>query len=220
MDECIPPVIRDSRWFMYPFFQFWFKNTNINRIMNFKRDIATMTDEEFAEIYRTIFVRAKDRPSDTNEASINYILRNLNAKSGSLLDVGCGRGYWLDLVADKCPNLELTGVDFFDDLPLKRSKYVRGNVEALPFPDKSFDIVTCQHTIEHLKDLPKAIEEMKRVARKQIIIATPCQRYYFYTLDLHLHFFPSEYSVSSLFGLKNYECKKIDGDWLYIGNLS
>lgn len=219
MDECIPPVIRDSRWFMYPFFQFWFKNKNIKKIMNFKKDVGTMTDEEFAEIYRTLFIRAKDRPTDTNEASIQYILGHMDPNAKSMLDVGCGRGYWLNLVAEQRPGLELTGLDFFDDVPLQRGAYVQGNVESLPFPDKSFDIVTCQHTIEHLKNLPKAIAEMKRVARKQIIIATPCQRYYFYTLDLHLHFFPNEHSLAGLLGLEQYECKKIDGDWLYIGNI-
>lgn len=219
MDECIPPVIRDSRWFMLPFFKIWFKNNHIKEIMNFKQNVNHMSDEDFSEIYRTTFNRSKDRPTDTNEATIDYILNNIDPSAKNMLDVGCGRGYWLDLVADKFPQLELTGVDFFDDVPLKKASYRRGNVEALPFPDKSFDIVTCQHTIEHLKNLPKAIAEMKRVARKQIIIATPCQRYYFYTLDLHIHFFPNEYSVSSLLGLKNYECKKIDGDWLYIGQL-
>jgi ubiquinone/menaquinone biosynthesis C-methylase UbiE len=221
MDECLPPVIRDSRLFMLPFFKIWFKNSNIKAIMNFKKDVNHMSDADFAEIYRTTFNLSKDRPTDTNEASIDYILDHLKSGNNTnMLDVGCGRGYWLNLIADKFPHMELTGVDFFDDVPLNRGNYVRGNVEALPFPDKSFEIVTCQHTIEHLKNLPKAIEEMKRVARKQIIIATPCQRYYYYTLDLHLHFFPSEYSVSSLFGLKNYECKKIDGDWLYIGDVS
>ncbi len=220
MDECLPPVIRDSRLFMLPFFKIWFKNSNIKAIMNFKKDVNRMSDADFAEIYRTTFNLSKDRPTDTNEASIEYILNDLkNGNNSNMLDVGCGRGYWLNLIAEKFPNMELTGVDFFDDVPLNRAKYVRGNVEALPFPDKSFDIVTCQHTIEHLKNLPKAIEEMKRVARKQIIIATPCQRYYFYTLDLHIHFFPNEYSVSSLLGLKDYECKKIDGDWLYIGKI-
>jgi ubiquinone/menaquinone biosynthesis C-methylase UbiE len=220
MDECLPPVIRDSRLFMLPFFKIWFKNSNLKSVMNFKQDVNHMSDEEFAEIYRTTFSMSKDRPTDTNEASIDYIIEHLkNGDNANMLDVGCGRGYWLNLMAEKFPNIELTGVDFFDDVPLNRAKYVRGNVEALPFPDKSFDVVTCQHTIEHLKNLPKAIEEMKRVARKQIIIATPCQRYYFYTLDLHIHFFPNEYSVSSLLGLKDYECKKIDGDWLYIGKV-
>lgn len=221
MDECLPPVIRDSRLFMLPFFKIWFKGSpDIGRIMNFKEEVANMSDEAFADIYRNTQGKSKDRPTDTNDATINEMLAHLKKNNyESLLDVGCGRGFWLDKVAEELPKLSLTGMDFFDDVPFNNAAYVSGNIEQMPFPDKSFDVVTCLHVIEHLKDLPKAIEEMKRVARKQIIIATPCQRYYFYTLDLHIHFFPNEYSVSSLFGLKDYECKKIDGDWLYIANI-
>lgn len=217
MDECLPPVIRDSKWFMYPFFKVWFKNRNISEIMDFKRKVQHLNNEEFAELYRRTVSKSADRPTDINEASIEYMLKHTDPTAESMLDIGCGRGYWLNLVAEKLPSLELTGVDFYDDVPLKKGNYVRGNIENLPFPDKSFDVITCCHVIEHLQNLPKAIEEMKRVARKQIIIATPCQRYYYYTLDFHLHFFPTEYSVSGLFQLKHYECKKIDGDWLYIG---
>ena len=64
------------------------------------------------------------------------------------------------------------------------------------------------------------MEEMKRVARRQIMIATPCQRYNYYTLDLHLHFFPTESSLINEIGLRNYACRKIDGDWAYIANLT
>lgn len=219
MDECIPPVIRDSRWFMFPFFKIWFRNSNMKKVMNFKADVNNMSDEQFADLYRTTFNRSADRPTDLNDASLDTIMQVIDPTATSLVDIGCGRGYFLDLVAEKHPALALTGVDFHDNVPLKKSAYVSANVEALPFADKSFDVVTCSHVIEHLKNLPKAIEEMKRVARKQIIIATPCQRYYFYTLDLHIHFFPNEYSVSSLFQLPSYECRKIDGDWLYMAKV-
>jgi ubiquinone/menaquinone biosynthesis C-methylase UbiE len=220
MDECIPPVIRDSRWFMYPFFRIWFKNTNLKQVMSFKSKINTMTDDEFADLYRRTFNRSADRPTDLNDASLDAIFKSIDPTAETLIDIGCGRGYFLDLLSEKRPEIKTTGLDFHDYVDLKNSVYVSANIESMPFPDKSYDVVVCSHVIEHLKDLPKAIEEMKRVARKQIIIATPCQRYYYYTLDLHLHFFPSEYSVSSLLGLKNYECKKIDGDWLYIGDVS
>ncbi|MFM2048604.1 MAG: hypothetical protein RI955_1152, partial [Bacteroidota bacterium] len=29
LDECIPPLIRDSRWFMYPFFYIWYKGKKV-----------------------------------------------------------------------------------------------------------------------------------------------------------------------------------------------
>lgn len=217
MDECVPPIIRDSRWFMYPFFRFWFKNAELKSVMDFKSKAFQMTEAEFSDLYRRLQTRAKDRPTDLNEASLHWMMSRLDSTATSLLDVGCGRGKWLNEVAASRPQLQLTGLDFFDEVPLAKGQYVRGNVESLPFPDKSFDIVTCHHTIEHLQHLPKAIAELKRVARKQLVIATPCQRYYYYSLDLHLHFFPDKSSLLNLLDMPAHQCEKIDGDWAFIG---
>ncbi|MDZ7363780.1 MAG: class I SAM-dependent methyltransferase [candidate division KSB1 bacterium] len=41
----------------------------------------------------------------------------------------------------------------------------QGFAENMPFSDKTFDYVTCCHTLEHVKDLDKAVAELKRVAR-------------------------------------------------------
>lgn len=37
LDECIPPIIRDSKLFMYPLFYIWFKGKNIEKVMNLNR---------------------------------------------------------------------------------------------------------------------------------------------------------------------------------------
>ena len=47
---------------------------------------------------------------------------------------------------------------------------ILGSVERLPFQDKSFDIITCLTAIHHF-DLNLALEEMKRVAKKKVIIS-------------------------------------------------
>ena len=49
-------------------------------------------------------------------------------------------------------------------------------------------MVTCHHTIEHIPNLAPAIAELKRISRKQVMIVTPRQRYYYYTLDEHVNF--------------------------------
>ena len=98
---------------------------------------------------------------------------------------------------------------------------VTANIESLPFADKQFDIVTCSHTLEHVLDLPKAISELKRVARK-LIITVPKQRYYNYTFDLHIHFFPQ---ISYLLKYineptENITYKNIKGDWTVVVTLN
>lgn len=218
MDELLPPRLRDSRWFMYPFFHIWFKGKNVQTYMDFKDIAYELTEEEFTNVYKNLDCRASDRPTDLNTESINYMIRNLHPEAKTLLDVGCGRGHWLQTLA-KRTKLKLTGCDLKTPKPDQRITYVQGSINKLPFPDNSFDIVTCHHTIEHLRDLPTAIAELKRIARKQLIIATPCQRCYFYTLDLHLQFFPIASTLSNAIGMKHFQLKEIHGDWVFIGDI-
>lgn len=217
MDECLPPGIRDKKWFMKPMFQFWFKNQNIEQIMNFKSLVKHMSEDDFSAFYKKIDIKSQDRPTDMNVPTMNWFLEKIPLAPGSLLDVGCGRGYWLNELARLRPELDLTGLDFFESLQLDRARYVQGNAEKLPFPDNAFDIVTCIHTIEHLQDLPQALSELVRVARKMVLIATPRQRYYYYTLDLHVHFFPEKYLLTDQIPLQQFECESLGGDWAYAG---
>ncbi|HMU47105.1 MAG TPA: class I SAM-dependent methyltransferase [Chitinophagaceae bacterium] len=218
IDEFIPPIIRDSRWFMYIFFWYWFKKKNLDLYMDFKKRAWGMTESEFTDCYRNLDCRATDRPTDLNKKSISFMLEKLNTESTTLLDVGCGRGYWLSILKQKT-NLDLTGCDLFEKGDLEGIKYAKGDIENLPFADNSFDIVTCCHTIEHIRDIKKAITELKRVAKRQIVIVTPKQRYYYYTLDLHLHFFPVSEYLTQLVGLNNFECINCKGDWCYVADI-
>ena len=96
---------------------------------------------------------------------------------GSVLDVGCGSA----LVADRLSDLSAryTGVDFgghhisfaakkFEggDGPLQ-TRFVRGDGEALPFADRSFDVVVMSEVIEHLLRPERAVWEVARVLRPQ-----------------------------------------------------
>jgi ubiquinone/menaquinone biosynthesis C-methylase UbiE len=115
--------------------------------------------------------------------------------------------------------IDTWGSDIDPIKQIQHSRYVSGNIECLPFTDKEFDVVTCHHTLEHIINIDKAISELKRIAKKRIIIVIPCQRYYYYTLDEHLHFFPHKELLIQKMGMGKFICKKIFGDWVYIGNI-
>lgn len=215
MDEWLPVSIRDNRWFMYPFFHYWFKGQRVALIMDFKERVHQMSPEEYADVYRNLACRAGDRPTDLNDACIEFMLESLDTKSSTLLDVGCGRGHFLNEVA-KGTELELTGCDLFEDVPLSRGRFVRGTAEELPFADQSFDIVVCSHTLEHIVDIRRAVAELLRVARRQLIIVVPCQKRFKYTLDLHVHFFESEADLDRLLGVPNASYRNLDGDWVMV----
>lgn len=100
-----------------------------------------------------------------NKAKI--VLANLKVKpSDTLLDVGCGTASYLKIF-----NCKKTGIDPSAEL-LKQAKIpvVQGIAEKLPFKDNSFDIVISLTAIHHA-DPKKAVAEMLRVAKRDIVIS-------------------------------------------------
>lgn len=219
LDECLPPIIRDNKYFMYPLMYIWFKGKNIQKIMNFKSSVWTMSHEEFVDFYNQRDSIAKDRPTDLSDASIKYMLDRIPPNANDILDVGCGNGHWLNKVSGRHPNIDLTGCDVFDKPAFdnQQIKYIKGDIEKLPFSDNSVDIVTCHHVLEHVIHLDTSISELKRVARKMVIIVVPKQRYFYYTFDEHVRFFHYKELLEFKMGMKSYNCEEVCGDFVYIG---
>jgi len=220
MDEWIPPVIRDSKVFMFPFFWYAYRGKNIKTAMNFKRLVHKWSKKEYGNYYMGLNTISRNRKTDLSEGCIKHILKNIDKSSQTLLDVGCGKGYFLKRAESL--GLKLTGCDIVDKAEFfgKETKLVKGLIEALPFKDNHFDVVVCSHTLEHIIDETTSIKELIRVAKKQVIITVPCQRYYYYTLDEHINFYPYKEKLTSLFNIEDYRCELIEGDWVYIGKLN
>lgn len=104
----------------------------------------------------------------------------LDKRSKSILDVGCGQGYPMQML-NKVRKLESTGVDLFDEYlhEAKRLKthnhYIKQDITKLTFPPNSFDTVMCLQLIEHLskKQGEGLLKKMEKIARYQVIVATP-----------------------------------------------
>src|SRR5262249_18340634 len=48
---------------------------------------------------------------------------------------------------------------------------VIGSVDALPFPSRRFDVVTCLEVLEHLDHPERALGELRRVARHAVVVS-------------------------------------------------
>ncbi len=217
MDELIPPIIRDSRYFMYPFFYMVYKTSkNLDRKMDFKSLSYKMTEEEYVKFCGECLVPFK-RDTNLCKSNIKLILENLKTESGSLADIGCGNGYLLKKIHEINPNLKLCGVDVRQDQNFTDITFKNGNITKLDFADNQFDIVTCTHTIEHIINVEAAFNELIRITKRKLIIVVPCQRYFYYTLDGHVQFFYKEAELLRHLPFKKFTLTKLDGDWVYIG---
>lgn len=97
----------------------------------------------------------------------------------SLLEVGCGSGYYNEVFAHLLETpVHYTGLDYSGAMiDVARRRYpaipfVVGSATDLPFPDGSFDIVMNGVALMHIPDYVRAIAESRRVARRWCIYHT------------------------------------------------
>jgi ubiquinone/menaquinone biosynthesis C-methylase UbiE len=106
-----------------------------------------------------------------NQAKVRSLLASLRqrAPGGKLLDVGCGTGFIIDLAKGIFD--EIHGIDITDamlarvDTSHGKVMVHRGVVEAMPFPDESFDLVTSYAFLHHVEDPRAILREVFRVLR-------------------------------------------------------
>lgn len=95
----------------------------------------------------------------------------LDPSQARLLDIGCSTGILTRHYAEHFG--EVVGVDIDDGAVewarLNRAAdnigYRVGDSLELPFPDRSFDLVTCTHIYEHVPDPQRMLDEIFRVLR-------------------------------------------------------
>jgi SAM-dependent methyltransferase len=101
------------------------------------------------------------------ESFLKEIVQKLKKQNPKILDIGCGTGANLEMLAQFG---ESEGVDVSDDAlefcKAKGLKAHKGLAEKLPFADESFDLVTALDVVEHLDDDIAGLREMNRVLRK------------------------------------------------------
>lgn len=220
LDEWLPPILRDSAWFMYLPMRLLFGQYT-SEMMNFKDRAFELTETEFSGVYvRTASVNELQGQTDLNPACIREILASLVGQD--ILEVGCGRGHLLGLIergAGSTGTRNITGCDIVIPSALKAAlpnvTLTQANIESLPFATDAFDTVICTHTLEHVQHLSLAISELRRVTRRRLIIVVPRQRPYRYTFSLHINFFPYVWSLTGQFGHHPGAVVKRLGDWYY-----
>jgi len=208
LDDYLPPVVREwrplNRWMATKFHGPAFD-------LDFKQHAFAMSPREFAEAYAALEAGGgRYRDTDTTPGQLAAICA---AARGRVLEVGSGNGSVASALGRDTTALEVTLGSATATRARAGCTVALASLPSLPFADSAFDTVVCSHVLEHVPDLYAAVRELRRVARR-VIVVVPRQRYYRYTVDYHLHFFPSAAPLEHLF---EGHATEIDGDWFVLG---
>lgn len=97
-----------------------------------------------------------------------YIFDSLHDCS-SILDFGCGDMILTEFLKSSSPERHVVGIDTIDS-NLSNLPLLLYDGTALPFEDNAFDAVIVGFVLHHCSNIEDILIEIKRVARKKIII--------------------------------------------------
>ena len=107
---------------------------------------------------------------------LSLLAKHCNARGKTLLDYGCGRGECLDYAAKA--GFRVQGTDVDPECVKLSARF--GPACELNFSDplsqfgqKSFDVVTCFHVLEHVENPKQTLNAIAKISREYIVLAVP-----------------------------------------------
>lgn len=108
------------------------------------------------------------------------VKRHLDLDGASVLEIGCGRGGFATWLAGQ-PARTVVGADFSRTAVTRAAEaapsvaFEQADIQRLPHPDSSFDIVISCETVEHVPDPRGAVLELARVLKVggSLLLTTP-----------------------------------------------
>jgi|SRR3989339_965081 len=116
-----------------------------------------------------------------HRAGLRTTVKMFSLKNAKIIDLGSGRGDIFKYLR----GYDITGLEIdekliaharqnFPDIPL-----ILGSIYDIPFPNNTFDVATATGTLEHLKNLPQALLEIKRILKPngELIVLIPTENF-------------------------------------------
>ncbi|MDD8048046.1 MAG: methyltransferase domain-containing protein [Thomasclavelia sp.] len=116
-----------------------------------------------------------DKYSKSKISWFDWIYNTIDIKDKDVLDVGCGNGrLWFNrdiktkrlVLTDKSKGMISDAKKVLGD----KYEYNVCDLQSLPYDDNSYDVVIANHMLFYMKDIDKALEEIKRVLKPKGIL--------------------------------------------------
>ena len=113
---------------------------------------------------------------EVDQAFVDRVIA-LGAESGHFLDVGTGPAQIPILLAQKCPNINITAIDLSNEMLKIANQHIADSdlterirvelvdAKSLPYPDNTFDGLISNSIVHHIHDSLTALKEMGRVMK-------------------------------------------------------
>lgn len=140
--------------------------------------------ENGASIYSILPYTSFDRIEEARFPQSNMESRKMKAfrdilpllYGKNILDVGCGLGTLTIKIANAKPDALIHGIDLLDSVieqcrfnarveGATNTKFVAASAYELPFEEGYFDVVTCFFMLHHLDNIPRALDDIKRILK-------------------------------------------------------
>jgi ubiquinone/menaquinone biosynthesis C-methylase UbiE len=113
-----------------------------------------------------------------HQALWRWALEHVSLRPDSvILDVGCGGGKSIEVLARRAPDGKVIGIDYSQDMVQTsrflnrglirsgRAEITRASVSRLPFSDHTFDLVTCFECCYFWPEMIESLTEIRRVLK-------------------------------------------------------
>jgi ubiquinone/menaquinone biosynthesis C-methylase UbiE len=116
-------------------------------------------------------------------------LAKLEEIDGPVLDIGCGSGKVVELLANRTTSKRLVGLDHSGDMvelsrktcaeacDSGRAEFITGSVSKLPFDDDTFELITAFETIYFWPEIQNDLVEVRRVLKPGGQFLAVCEAY-------------------------------------------
>lgn len=200
--DSLPKKIRNS----HLLFLFAKKIFNLPEILyEFRRNFKEGLYDDLSIFYdknSPFLLERTSQYTDINSKHIKQIISIIKKhKPSSILDVGCGTGYLINLIEKENYNKCISALDYNIPFFIKnKNQYIciEGDIfEKLKlFDDNSFELVICTHVLEHVKYPELVFNDLRRISSNRLLIICPLEHNFKWGMNYHINFYEDQLSFA------------------------